>query len=66
MNKKLIYTCTKVRETPMINRKYIYSICNKSIVISELMKPFACLSDDNMCDEQCGACKFVECGLKSL
>lgn len=31
-----VCTCTKFRETPMINGKYICSICNKPIVQTDL------------------------------
>jgi hypothetical protein len=31
-----VCTCTKSRETPMINGKYICSICNKPIVKTDL------------------------------
>ena len=32
-----VCTCTKVRETRMINGKYICSICNKPILQTELI-----------------------------
>lgn len=31
-----VCTCTKIRETPMINGKHICSICNKPIVQTDL------------------------------
>lgn len=31
-----VCTCTKVRETPMINGKHICSICNKPILQTDL------------------------------
>lgn len=35
-----VCTCTKVRETPMINGKHICSICNKPIVETDLYHPY--------------------------
>lgn len=31
-----------------------------------VIKSFACLDDEQKCDKQCNACKFVEEGLKKL
>ena len=36
----------------------------KPLKQADVIRPFACLSDDNDCDKQCDACKFVENGLK--
>ena len=36
----------------------------KPLKQADVIKSFACLDDDNSCDKQCDACKFVEKGLK--
>jgi hypothetical protein len=33
---------------------------------ADVISSFACLSDDNSCEKQCDACKFVENGLKQV
>jgi hypothetical protein len=50
--------------TPYWIKEKVNNAINEALRQPPVISSFACLSDDNSCEKQCDACKFVENGLK--